>query len=326
MTNNESTTENNTLDRETVQIRLNNKEPVEQLIKEITLRNFNNTANIFIPGRHFPALSVTGASCSLGCEHCNVSYLSHMMDASSEDKLRQSLDTLVSAAAQGCLISGGCDENGKVPLLEYKDVFREYKEKSDLIFNFHTGLINEEEIKRLADIPPDIVSFDFTLDEEIIKNIYHLDKKSEDYKRTLKNMIKYLGSRVVPHINIGLNYGSIKEEIGTLEYLSEFEFELIVFLVLIPPEGDERFSEPRVEEIGKVLTEARLKFPKTELSLGCMRPRSKIRPAIEDAAIKAGLNRFEIPLRKTIKKLTENGMELKTYHACCAIPLSLYRP
>ncbi len=325
MSNNESTTENNTLDREAIQIRLNNKEPVEKLIKEITLRNFNNTVNIFIPGRFFPALSVTGSNCSLGCEHCNQSYLSHMMDASSESKLRESLDKLVSADAQGCLISGGCDENGKVPLLEYKDVFREYKEKSDLIFNFHTGLINEEEIKRLADIPPDIVSFDFTLDEEIIKNIYHLEKTPEDYKTTLKNMIKH-NIRVVPHINIGLNYGSIKEEIVTLEYLSQFEFELIVFIILIPPEGDDRFTEPRVEEIGKVLTEARLKFPNAELSLGCMRPRSKIRSAIEEAAIKAGINRFEIPLKKTIRKLTENGMKLNTYHACCAIPLSLYRP
>jgi hypothetical protein len=324
MSNKESTTENNTLDREAIQIRLNNKEPVEQLIKEITLRNFNNTANIFIPGRHFPALSVTGANCSLGCEHCNKSYLSHMMDASSKTKLRESLDTLVSAEAQGCLISGGCDADGKVPLLEYKDVFHEYKEKTDLIFNFHAGLLNEDEIKQLADFA-DIVSFDFTLDEEIIKNIYHLDRKPEDYMRTLENMMKH-NIRVVPHINIGLNYGSIKEEIVTLEYLSKFEFELIVFIILIPPEGDDRFTEPRVEEIGKVLTEARLKFPKAELSLGCMRPRSKIRSAIEDAAIKAGINRFEIPLKKTIRKLTENGMKLNTYHACCAIPLSLYRP
>ena len=324
MPNNKKTGDHQMLDRATIQVRLKNKEPIEQLIKEITSKNFNNKVNIFIPGRHFPALSVTGTNCSLECEHCNISYLSHMMDASDENKLRKSLDILVSADAQGCLISGGCDEDGKVPLLDYKDVFHEYKEKTDLIFNFHAGLLNEDEIKRLADIPPDIVSFDFTLDEEIIKNIYHLDRKPEDYMKTLENMIKH-NIRVVPHINIGLNYGSIKEEILTLKYLSKFEFELIVFIILIPPEGDDRLSEPRVEEIGKVLTEARLKFPKAELSLGCMRPRSKIRSAIEDAAIKAGVNRFEIPLRKTIKKLTENGMELKTYHACCAIPLSLYR-
>ena len=147
MSNNESNTEHYTLDREAVQIRLNKKEPIEQLIKEITFRNFNNEVNIFIPGRFFPALSVTGTDCSLQCEHCNITYLSHMTDVSDENKLRKSLDKLVSSGAQGCLISGGCDEDGKVPLLGYKDIFREYKEKTDLIFNFHVGLLNEEEIE-----------------------------------------------------------------------------------------------------------------------------------------------------------------------------------
>jgi uncharacterized radical SAM superfamily protein len=295
------------------------------LINEIVEKNFQNEANIFIPGKFFPALSVTGDSCDLHCEHCNISYLSHMKDVSSERNLRDALDSLVRNGAGGCLISGGCDESGKVPVLNFLDILIEYKKKTQLIFNFHIGLLNEEEIKRLALIPPDVVSFDFTLDEEIITDIYHLNKNSGDYISCLDTLLKH-NIRVVPHITIGLNLGSIKKEIEALKLLSKYSFDLIVFLILIPPNNKDQFTEPKPKEISKVFTAARLLFPNTELSLGCMRPRGTIRKEIEDAAINAGINRFEIPLNRSIKQLKEKGRKINKFYSCCAIPLDLYRP
>ena len=141
------------------------------IVAKITEKNFNNTICLFQPGDQFIPLSVTGKDCELQCEHCNKKYLQDMKDISSEKLLRDNLDALIAKNAQGCLISGGSDENGKVPFLRFKDILIEYKKKSDLIFNFHTGILNENDVKELSEIEPDVVSFDLTLDDDIIKNI-----------------------------------------------------------------------------------------------------------------------------------------------------------
>ncbi|MCP4764109.1 MAG: hypothetical protein GY870_20215 [archaeon] len=287
----------------------------------------NKEINLFFPGKDFPSMSVTGTSCSLECEHCNNKYLSHMKDISNEKKLRENLDRLIKIGAQGCLISGGCDENGKVPILKFKEILKEYKANKgkEIILNLHIGLLNENEIKQIAEIPPDIVSFDFTLDEEIIHNVYHLENRSKlDYIETLDNLIKHK-INIVPHICIGLNFGNIKKEIESLEYLQKYNFDLIVFIILIPPENNDKFSFADSKDIGEVLIKARSLFPNTELSLGCMRPRGKEHLDIEDIAIEAGINRFTLPSKKTMKKLEENGYKINSYNACCAIPLKLYK-
>ena len=63
-------------------------------------------------------------------------------------------------------------------------------------------------------------------------------------------------------------------------------------------------------------------FPTTEISLGCMRPRGKIKIDIEIAAINAGITRIEIPSPKTLKKIKKDNPNLKFKYisACCAIP------
>ncbi|MHA1727324.1 MAG: radical SAM protein [Promethearchaeota archaeon] len=297
---------------------------VYPLFDNIIRTNFNKQISLFTPGNDFPSLSVTGNACELRCEHCNTKYLHGMKDVSSGEKMRKTLDELISRGVKGCLISGGCDSDGKVPFLQFKDILHEYKEKHNLIYNFHTGLLNEEEIKELAEIPPDIVSYDFTVDEEIIHNVYHLDKKPKDYSKTLENMIKY-GIRVIPHVTIGLNFGRVKKEIDTLEYLLNHEFDLIVFIVLIPPKDSEKFKPTNITEVTRILMKARLMFPLTELSLGCMRPKNKeLRVKIEDSAVAAGINRFALPSKKTVRKLIEKGYEINKFNACCAIPLDLY--
>lgn len=294
------------------------------LVKKITADNFNNRVNVFIPGREFKSISVTGNSCDLHCEHCNKKYLTNMKDASTPEKLRHILDKMIEYQVQGCLISGGCTIEGKVPLLKYKDILKEYKDKTNLIFNFHTGLVNEQEIEELAEIPPDVVSFDFSLDEEIIHDVYHMENRSpQDYIDTIDNFIKK-GIQVIPHICVGLNFGSVKKELEALKYLQKYEFDLIVFIVLIPPNDNDKFTSTNISDILDVFYAARLLFPLTELSLGCMRPRGKDNQIIEELAVRAGFNRFVIPSKNTLKTLKENNYIIDEFQACCAIPLNLY--
>jgi uncharacterized radical SAM superfamily protein len=296
-----------------------------QLIKQILSTNFGNQFNTFIPGKGFSSISVTGSQCDLECEHCNLKYLTIMKDGSDENKLRRELDSLIEQNAQGCLVSGGCTSDGKVPFLKFKDILKEYRHKSNLIFNFHVGLLSEEEIKQLAEINPHVVSFDITMDDEIIKNIYHMkNRSSQDYKDTFENLRKY-NINIIPHITVGLNFGLINKEIDTLQYLSKFDLDLIVFIILIPPEKKQNFKLPAIQEIQRVFMTARLYFPTTELSLGCMRPRGKSNQNIEETAIKAGINRIVIPSNQSMELLKSNNSKIKTFDACCAIPLNVYK-
>jgi uncharacterized radical SAM superfamily protein len=53
-----------------------------------------------------------------------------------------------------------------------------------------------------------------------------------------------------------------------------------------------------------------------------MRPRKKVKQSVEKLAIKGGINRIEIPSRKTLKwaKETFPNIQFEFYSACCAIP------
>lgn len=294
------------------------RELYKDLSLDILKKNFDGNINIFIPGKHFTSLSVTGSSCDLNCEHCHTHYLNHMEDVSSADKLRKSLDTLVENGALGCLISGGCDSDGRVPILQFSEILKEYKEKTSLIFNFHVGLINEEEIQKLADIQPDFVSFDLTLDNEAIRDVYHLNRSIKDYVNTYRSLIEH-GVRTIPHICIGLNFGDVKKEAAILHEIAKYPVDLIVFLIIIPPPDHPTFHNANVGDVGDIFTTARLLFPHTELSLGCMRPRDAERRKIEELAVHAGFNRFEIPSKKTLKLMKSYGLSTNTFNVCCAV-------
>ncbi|MFW9875691.1 MAG: hypothetical protein ACFFG0_21520, partial [Candidatus Thorarchaeota archaeon] len=201
---------------------------------------------------------------------------------------------------------------------------KKVKRKTSLIINTHTGLLNEETAKKLADSDVDIVSFDINMDEEVVKNIYHLDIELSEYKRAIDLLKKY-NLNIVPHICVGLNYGKLKKELESIKFIKEtiINPSLIVVIALIPPKDPKKkFDTPKPNDIAKVIAILRLVFPMTEISLGCMRPRGKIKTEIEKAAIKAGITRIEIPSKETLKwlKIYNSKIQFKFYSACCAIP------
>ncbi|MFX1418919.1 MAG: radical SAM protein [Promethearchaeota archaeon] len=294
------------------------------LTQEITRRNFNNTLKIYIPTVRFPAISITGSECALECEHCNKKYLKGMKYITENKELEQFLNQLAKNGGVGALISGGNTIDGFVPLYEFLGAIKKVKRDTNLIINTHTGLLNEETAKKLAEANVDIVSFDINMDEDIVQNIYHLDIDLIQYKRAIDLLKKYK-LNIVPHICIGLNYGRIKKEIESIKFIKEniIDPHLIVVIVLIPPEdAKKKFELPKPSDVAKIITILRLVFPSTEISLGCMRPRGKIKTEIEKAAIKAGITRIEIPSKETLKWLKKynSKIQFKFYSACCAIP------
>jgi len=305
-----------------IEFDFDNLEKFFDITQRVKLENFGNSLKIYVPGERFPAISITGNECELHCEHCNGKYLNSMISIRDNKKLEEYLLNHSKNGGVGILLSGGCLSDGSVPILNYLDTIKEIKKKTNLIINTHTGLLNEETAKKLAKAKVDIISFDVNLDAEIIKNIYHLNKELVDYKKAIA-LLKRYNLNIVPHVCIGLYYGKLHKELDSIKFIKESGLNpsLIVFIALIPP-NKKKFKTPISSDISKIIGITRLIFPKTEISLGCMRPRKKYREQIELNSFKAGINRIEMPSAKTLKKIKKIYPEIKFqyYSACCALP------
>ncbi len=298
-------------------------EPLFNIAYEMTKQNFNNTLKVYNPTNKFPAISITGNKCALHCEHCNERYLKGMKPILNNLDLELFLMNHYENGGVGALISGGCEPDGSVPLMGFLNTIKKVKSQTNLIINTHTGLLHEATAKKLAEAGVDIVSFDINLDEEIIREIYHLNKNLMDYKKAI-NLLKRYKLNIVPHICIGLYYGKLHKELESIKFIvdSKINPPLIVLIALIPPKNSIKFKTPMAIDIAKVAAIIRFLFPHTEISLGCMRPRGSIKIELEKYAIKAGITRIEIPSKQTIKWLKKDNpqIKLKYFSACCAIP------
>jgi hypothetical protein len=301
--------------------------PFFNLAQEITRQHFGNILKIYIPNIKFHAISVTGGECALDCAHCNKKYLDGMKAITSKLDLEEHLLNHYNNGGVGALISGGCELDGSVPLINFLDSVKKVKNQTNnkLIINTHTGLLNEETAKKLAEANVDIVSFDINMDEDIIKEIYHLDKNVDDYKKAIVLLKKYK-LNIVPHICVGLYYGKLHKELDSIKFIKESGINpsLIVLIALIPPKtSNVKFEKLNPIDIAKVITTIRFIFPSTEISLGCMRPRGVMKVEFEKKAINAGVTRIEIPSPLTLKwlKTINPNIKFKFYSACCAIPV-----
>ncbi|MFX1498652.1 MAG: radical SAM protein [Promethearchaeota archaeon] len=307
-----------------IQLKSGDIVPFLKLAYDLKIKSLGNQMKVYIPDSKFPAISITGSDCALQCEHCNKKYLNGMKSIVSKEELENFLLTLFKNGGIGALISGGCEPDGSVPLLKFLDTIKLIKSKTSLIINTHTGLLNENTAKKLSESKVDIVSFDISMDEEIIRDIYHLNKNVEDYKKSIEYLKKY-NLNIVPHICVGLLYGKLHKELEAIKYIKESGINpsLIVLIALIPPkQSKKKFFNPNPIDIAKIIAIIRFAFPNTEISLGCMRPRGNVKLQIEKYAILAGVNRIEIPSVQTLNWLKHRFPKItfKFFSACCAIP------
>lgn len=90
--------------------------------RELRQKRMGKEIRFYYPLPRFPSISVTGNRCSLNCKHCAGRYLKQMKAAQRPEALKKLLKNLNEHGATGCLISGGSDKNGSIPLSEFYDV------------------------------------------------------------------------------------------------------------------------------------------------------------------------------------------------------------
>ncbi|MBM4276755.1 MAG: radical SAM protein [Deltaproteobacteria bacterium] len=267
----------------------------------------------------FTAISVTGTHCDLHCSHCKGKLLESMIPANDPETFSRTVDQLRSRGGVGILVSGGANRDGEVPLEKFVPSIKEIKEK-DPFFKIivHTGLIKREMAMELKEAGVDQILIDVIGDDETIREVYHLNKKVEDYEETLW-MLKKMGHRLAPHIIIGHHFGEIRGEWRALDMITRVGVETIVLVVLKPLVGEKSFRIPTSEDTSKVSAIARILNPKTPIRLGCIRPAHPSKMEMEKGAIDSGVNTIAYPLQGTINYAKEIGLETHFIQMCCSL-------
>ena len=271
---------------------------------------------LYHPGKSFPAISVTGDACSLQCDHCRAHYLKGMTPAGNAAHLFKLARELEADGAEGMLVSGGCDKNGKIPLGMFLPALKRIKLETRLQLNLHTGLVGGDEASQIAATGADCISFDLVQDPEAIRERLHLASGPEAYADTLTALFSSGVKRVVPHLLVGLSGREMKFELGAIELASRHPIAGMVILALMPTQGTpmEGARPPSDDHLLAILKKA-IDGLDVPVMLGCMRPRGNWE--LETKAIELGVRRIAMPSPGTEVWAKARGYKVTKRSSCC---------
>lgn len=308
---------------------------VDPVCLNIRRANFPNQITFHTPGlkryktseysahqaTEFVAISLTGTACALSCEHCKMSVLKGMADLTQfQGSLFDLCAGLAERGARGVLISGGSDQQGRVPLLKrIPDLIRVRRELG-LAIRVHPGLPDEETCAALAEVDLDGAMVDIIGHPDTIRQVYHLKATPEDYEAVLERLERY-HVPTVPHIILGLHFGRILGEWQALEMIARHPPKLLVLVILMPLTGTPMAvaQPPSLAEIGGFFELARKTLPTTPVMLGCARPMGWLKTEIDRLAVDAGLNGIAYPAEGVVAYARQHGLEPNFINACCGV-------
>jgi len=243
-----------------------------------------------------------------------------MYPASSPEKLIELCRDLKEKGAIGCLISGGCMEDGSVSLEGFVDAMAEIKQDLDMTLVVHTGIVRKSTATKLKKAGVDAALIDVIGSDETIKEIYNLKVSVRDYDDSLR-ALHVAGIPTIPHVLVGLHYGKLKGELHALKMVSQYDPSAVIIIAFMPIRGTamENVQPPAPSVISEVLVAARLLMPSTPLALGCMRPRGMHRKETDVLAVKAGVNGIAFPEEDAVRFAESLGYEIRFLSSCCSL-------
>jgi uncharacterized radical SAM superfamily protein len=227
-----------------------------------------------------------------------------------------SIDAVDADGRTSCLISGGFDRHGRLPVSPHLKKIADLRTGRKL--NWHLGMIDEDEL--LALVPyVDVVSFDIIGDDATIGEVYGLGYGAADYMGTYRMLRQHV--RVVPHLTLGLRGGNFSGEHDALSALQAAGLEALVLLVFRPTKGT-RYAgcdPPPLSEVADFVLTARRALPDTPIYLGCMRPGGRYRRDLDALAVRAGVDKIVNPAPSAVGLAGELGLDVEWEDECCAI-------
>jgi uncharacterized radical SAM superfamily protein len=275
--------------------------------------------NFFITSAHFPSISVTGTSCTLMCKHCRGKLLEPLIPATTCEELEKKALLLHKQGAKGILLTGGCDEFGKVPINNLIPAIKNIKLKTDLILIAHTGFISKEEAAALKDPGLDGIGFDVLGDMTTAKEVYGLEVSEKEYVASLR-AVEDSGIIIFPHVCVGLHFGELRGEFHALELIRNINPATVIITGLMPVAGTPMAHiKPKSNDFAQIVKRAVEMFPDTPVVLGCAHSSGNDREEIERIALESGVSGIAAPTLRTIEFAKENGYEINYYGSCCGL-------
>jgi hypothetical protein len=311
-------------------------EPLRALVEEasrLSRKNFPMRLTVSAPSqkhydtgiyqnqrKSFMTMSVTGSHCALMCDHCGTQVLETMAVANSPSRFQMVADGLVESGAEGVLISGGCLDDGSVPLERFVADIAGMKSQG-LTVLVHTGLVKRHVARALKEAGVDQILLDIIGDDETIRQVYHLNKTTEAYRESLA-ILREEGLKAVPHVIAGLHFGRLRGEFHALEMIRDEGCAQLVIVALMPLPGTKMAAVPAIsaKDVGRVLASARLMMPSTPMSLGCAKPVGDQKKGMEFYAVDVGVQNIAYPLPETIRYAEAQGYEICYHEKCCSLP------
>jgi uncharacterized radical SAM superfamily protein len=267
----------------------------------------------------FPTLSITGKRCALRCKHCEAKVLKTMLPAETPTQLYNLCEKLKQKGASGCLISGGCQADGKVPIDKFIPIIKRVTKQLNLKILVHTGLVDFTTAEKLKDAGVKTALIDIVGADETIHEICGLECTTRDYEEAL-DALQTAGLTFVPHIIVGLHNGKLKGELQALNMVAKFKPSALVVIAFMPIPGTSmaQTEPPKPIEIARVISIARCLFNGLPIALGCMRPKGKHRSETDVLALKAGVDAVAFPAREAVKYAEGCGYQVDYEVACCS--------
>lgn len=269
----------------------------------------------------FPVFSVTGSACALQCEHCRAKILEPMIPAESPDRLEQKVRAFAATRdLRGFLLSGGSNRRNEIAYDRYLPAVERLKrDLPGLQVAVHTGLVDDARAQAMAAVGIDVAMMDVIGDDATIRDVYHLDRRVEDFARSLAALTAS-GMRAVPHIVIGLHFGEVRGERRALDICAALPIDALVLVVVMPAfAAPDRFETPRLSDVAAILMQARRMLPDRAVTLGCARPHGLYRRSLDAYAVMAGLDAIAFPAEGAITLARRIGRPLEQTVSCCAM-------
>jgi hypothetical protein len=241
-----------------------------------------------------------------------------MIAAESVSDFYSVIDTLAAKGCKGVLVSGGCDDQGEVPLIPFAPGIAYAREKGLKVLT-HCGIISKSTAIVLKEVGVNQVLMDIIGDESTIRDVYHLERKPQDYYEAMMNC-REVDLDFVPHVVLGLNFGKIKGEYLALEMIRKADPRVLVLVVFRPIRGTpmERTDPLTVIEAASIVKHARTMFPGSVLNLGCIKPAGVYKEELEKIAIDCGVNAIAFPSEKTVEYARAKGLLMIYKEECCS--------
>ena len=271
----------------------------------------------------WPAVSITGGDCKLQCDHCKAKILEPMIAARTPEELWRVVAQQIEGGAQGMLLTGGSNHRNEVEYDDYYFIIRRIKDTfPQFKIAMHTALVDMDIARRMEDCGIDAAMMDVIGAQDTITQVYHLKRSVDDFERTLEYLVA-TELKVVPHIVIGLHYGSLLGEWNALEMIKRHLPTAVVLVVVMPFYAPENrpFATPNAAQVGRFFMDARAALPTIPLLLGCARPAGQVKVEIDSYAVMAGLNGLAHPSDGMVELAVRMGRDVRVTPACCSIAI-----